>query len=309
QFVRLDPVRAEAVQQRAPLLQRHAQPAQDDLLILLVGYPEPLAQARRLGVLAQQGQAQRVDRAPRDAVRAIPQGVLQPDRNLLGRPVRERDRADALRRDAKRADEMVDAGDEAERLPGAGSRHHEDGAEGCCNGAALLGQGVELHAGESRRRGAERLLKQPFPRSRRLTGKPSTRLLMLPGLPLLAAVTLAAQVADPRPPRPAPEPPPPTRVAAPRATQPPAIDGRDGDEDFAWDAVWDVATHVDSLGWTAEFRIPLSQLRYGRQRSHTFGFTIDRDLYRYAQRVSWPLFRQSKAGFVSQLGEISGLDD
>src|SRR2546425_1819766 len=61
----------------------------------------------------------------------------------------------------------------------------------------------------------------------------------------------------------------------------------DGNEDFAWDAVWDVATRVDSLGWTAEFRIPLSQLRYGRQKHHTFGLTIDRDLYRYAQRVSW----------------------
>src|SRR5437762_5106259 len=241
QLTCLDPVPAEPVQQRTPLLQRHAQPAQDDLLVLLVGYPEPLAQARRLGVLAQQGQAQRVDRAPRDAVRAVPQGVLQPDRNLLGRPVRERDRADALRRDAKRADEMVDAGDEAERLPGAGSRHHEDGAEGCCDGAALLGQGVELHAGESRRRGAERLLKQPFPRSRRLTGKPSTRHLMLPGLPLLAAVTLAAQVADPRPPRPAPEPPPPTRVAATRATQPPAIDGRDDD------AVWREAPPITAF--------------------------------------------------------------
>src|SRR6266496_6337106 len=83
----------------------------------------------------------------------------------------------------------------------------------------------------------------------------------------------------------------------------------DGNEDFAWDAVWDVATRVDSLGWTAEFRIPLSQLRYGRERTHTFGFTVDRDLYRYSQRVSWPLFRQSRAGFVSQLGEISGLDD
>jgi len=70
----------------------------------------------------------------------------------------------------------------------------------------------------------------------------------------------------------------------------------DGNEDFAWDAVWDVATRVDSLGWTAEFRIPLSQLPYGRQRSHTFGFTVDRDLYRYSQRVSWPQFRQSQAG-------------
>src|SRR5690348_3258422 len=83
----------------------------------------------------------------------------------------------------------------------------------------------------------------------------------------------------------------------------------DGNEDFAWDAVWDVATRRDSLGWTAEFRIPLSQLRYGREKSHTFGLTIDRDLYRYAQRVSWPLFRQSKAGFVSQFGEVTGLDD
>jgi len=82
----------------------------------------------------------------------------------------------------------------------------------------------------------------------------------------------------------------------------------DGNEDFAWDAVWDVATRVDSLGWTAEFRIPLSQLPYGRQRSHTFGFTVDRDVYRYAQRVSWPLIRQSQAGFVSQFGEIVGLD-
>ena len=36
----------------------------------------------------------------------------------------------------------------------------------------------------------------------------------------------------------------------------------DGNEDVAWDAVWDVATRIDSLGWTAEYRIPLSQLRY-----------------------------------------------
>ena len=82
----------------------------------------------------------------------------------------------------------------------------------------------------------------------------------------------------------------------------------DGNEDFAWDAVWDVATRIDSLGWTAEFRIPLTQLPYGRQRTHTFGFTVDRDVYRYAQRVSWPLFRQSQAGFVSQFGEVTGLE-
>ena len=83
----------------------------------------------------------------------------------------------------------------------------------------------------------------------------------------------------------------------------------DGNEDFAWDAVWDAATRVDSLGWTAEFRIPLSQMRYSRERQHTFGMTIDRFLYRYQERFSWPLLRQSKPGFVSQFGSLKGMDD
>ncbi len=83
----------------------------------------------------------------------------------------------------------------------------------------------------------------------------------------------------------------------------------DGNEDGAWDAVWDVATKIDSLGWTAEFRIPLSQMRYSTDRTHTFGFTIDRDIYRYAERVSWPALSQSKPGMASQLGALEGLTD
>ena len=83
----------------------------------------------------------------------------------------------------------------------------------------------------------------------------------------------------------------------------------DGNEDFAWDGVWDVATRVDSLGWIAEFRIPLSQMRYSRNREHTFGIIIDRDVNRYNERYSWPLLRQSKPGFVSQFGSLHGLDD
>jgi hypothetical protein len=82
-----------------------------------------------------------------------------------------------------------------------------------------------------------------------------------------------------------------------------------GNEDFAWDAVWEVATQIDSLGWTAEFRIPLSQLRYGKQRRHDFGFTIDRDIYRYNERMSWPQFSQSKPDMLSQLGTLKGLGD
>ena len=81
----------------------------------------------------------------------------------------------------------------------------------------------------------------------------------------------------------------------------------DGNEDDAWDAVWDVATRVDSLGWAAEFRIPLSQLRYPRAATHTFGVALLRDVYRYTERLSWPVFRQSRSGVVSQFGEVGGL--
>ncbi|HEU4996567.1 MAG TPA: DUF5916 domain-containing protein [Gemmatimonadaceae bacterium] len=81
----------------------------------------------------------------------------------------------------------------------------------------------------------------------------------------------------------------------------------DGNEDDSWNGIWDVATTVDSLGWTAEFRIPLSQMRYNKAASNTFGFGIWRDIERYRERVSWPLWSPKKAGLSSQLGEISGL--
>src|SRR5713226_9309878 len=83
----------------------------------------------------------------------------------------------------------------------------------------------------------------------------------------------------------------------------------DNNEDETWDGVWEVATQVDSLGWTAEFRIPLSQLRYAHQASNVFGFAVWRDIDRHhLERVGWPLFRVSRVGFVSQLGDVVGLD-
>ena len=81
----------------------------------------------------------------------------------------------------------------------------------------------------------------------------------------------------------------------------------DNREDDAWDGVWEVATTVDTLGWTAEFRIPLSQLRYAHADSNTFGFAVWRDIQRYTERVSWPVYRQSQSGFASQLGDVTGL--
>ncbi|HEX4935889.1 MAG TPA: DUF5916 domain-containing protein, partial [Gemmatimonadaceae bacterium] len=81
----------------------------------------------------------------------------------------------------------------------------------------------------------------------------------------------------------------------------------DSNEDITWNAVWDVKTAIDSLGWTAEFRIPLSQLRYPRKDTHTFGIGIHREVARLNERSSWPLWRRSQFGIASQLGEVQGL--
>ncbi len=81
----------------------------------------------------------------------------------------------------------------------------------------------------------------------------------------------------------------------------------DNVEDPSWDAVWDVATTIDSTGWTAEFRIPFSQLRYADRESHIFGLMIVRDVARTGARISWPLFRRNQQGYVSQAGEIGGI--
>jgi hypothetical protein len=82
----------------------------------------------------------------------------------------------------------------------------------------------------------------------------------------------------------------------------------DGDEDVAWDAVWDAATRIDSLGWTAEYRIPLSQLRYSSRTGRTFGLLFWRVIQRYTATVTWPLYRTSRSGLPSQFGELTGLD-
>lgn len=80
----------------------------------------------------------------------------------------------------------------------------------------------------------------------------------------------------------------------------------DRNEDGSWDGIWDVATTVDSLGWTAEFRVPLSQLRYA-PGTETFGFGIWRDIERFAEREAWPRYAPTTNGLVSQLGTITGL--
>ena len=89
------------------------------------------------------------------------------------------------------------------------------------------------------------------------------------------------------------------------------FDDRNG-EDLNWDAVWEVATRVDSLGWTAEYRIPFSQLRFGgaqKGAERIWGFQVMRDVARRNERDSWSPWKTTDPGFVSNEGDLYGIVD
>ncbi len=60
-----------------------------------------------------------------------------------------------------------------------------------------------------------------------------------------------------------------SRRAAARSTSSSATARRSGTR--RWDAVWDGEVAHDDKGWTAEFRVPLNQLRYGPQEEQVWG--------------------------------------
>ncbi|HEU0300340.1 MAG TPA: DUF5916 domain-containing protein [Longimicrobium sp.] len=84
----------------------------------------------------------------------------------------------------------------------------------------------------------------------------------------------------------------------------------DGADDPGWDAVWEVATTVDDQGWTAEFRIPLSQLRFNPPAAgaeQSWGVQFFRYVSRRDEWSHWAPWLPTYAGFVSRFGELRGI--
>jgi hypothetical protein len=81
----------------------------------------------------------------------------------------------------------------------------------------------------------------------------------------------------------------------------------DGASDDSWDAVWDVEVARGADGWSAEFRIPFSQLRFNNTMGGPVGFAVMREIGRLAETATWPLLSRNANGFVSQFAEVRGL--
>ncbi|NER12714.1 hydrolase [Leptobacterium flavescens] len=79
--------------------------------------------------------------------------------------------------------------------------------------------------------------------------------------------------------------------------------------DSSWNPIWYAKTNVDEEGWTAEMRIPLSQLRFGKSKEQIWGLQFTRRFFRGEERYVWQRVPQDAPGWVSEMGELHGLMD
>ncbi len=77
--------------------------------------------------------------------------------------------------------------------------------------------------------------------------------------------------------------------------------------DASWDPVWEVRTTIDSMGWTAEVRIPFSQLRFAKQGGQTWGLQIQRFVHRLNEVSMWSFYPSTESGGPAFFGHLDSL--
>lgn len=77
--------------------------------------------------------------------------------------------------------------------------------------------------------------------------------------------------------------------------------------DESWNPIWYAKTNIDEEGWTAELRIPLSQLKFGSAEEQVWGLQSTRRFFRNEERSLWQRKPVDQPGWVSEFGELHGL--
>ncbi|HEX8362226.1 MAG TPA: DUF5916 domain-containing protein [Longimicrobium sp.] len=80
------------------------------------------------------------------------------------------------------------------------------------------------------------------------------------------------------------------------------------DVDMSFDPVWTAHAARDSLGWTAEMRIPFSQLRFASASAQTWGLNIDRWDPATKEDVFWIPIPSQERAWASRFGDLTGIE-
>lgn len=78
-------------------------------------------------------------------------------------------------------------------------------------------------------------------------------------------------------------------------------------DDDSWDGVWEAKAVIDNEGWTAEIKIPFSQLKFNSSEDSRWGINFKRDIARKNERDYLVYVPKNENGFVSRFAELYGL--
>ena len=79
-----------------------------------------------------------------------------------------------------------------------------------------------------------------------------------------------------------------------------------GHFDSSWNPIWFLSTNIDAEVWTAEIKIPLSQLRFGNDEEQVWGIQSTRRYFKNEERSVWQPLPPNPPGWVSEFGELRG---
>ena len=77
--------------------------------------------------------------------------------------------------------------------------------------------------------------------------------------------------------------------------------------DESWNPIWSTKALIDDEGWSAEMKIPLSQLRFSNSPEQVWGLNVTRNYFRENQFSAWNRIPVDAAGWVSEAGKLKGL--
>ena len=79
--------------------------------------------------------------------------------------------------------------------------------------------------------------------------------------------------------------------------------------DDSWNPIWSTKALIDADGWSAEMKIPLSQFRFNSDSDQVWGLNIIRNYFAENELSAWDRIPVGSAGWVSEAGELHGLQN
>ncbi len=83
------------------------------------------------------------------------------------------------------------------------------------------------------------------------------------------------------------------------------------DVNLDWDGVWEVEAKIHEQGWSAEFKIPLWNLKFKSLPEQSWGINFTRIIKRKTEQVNWASWSRDNGGFlrISRAGDLLDLQE